>query len=231
MIDETKQQAAIDYVLGELPPAEAIAFEKALATDAELCELTRELQEGWASLALEGSPVRPDPTLFSRVLTRANAGGRNRLKNVSFLPWAIAACLALALLVVGLDDFGRKQEIAQLSGRDVIADLHVVSLRPQENSYAKSSAIVVWNGAQQRGLILLQDFPSPEAGRDYELWIVDPASKTPVSAGVVRLEKLHAGEEEFQPSHPITSAVEFSISIEQAGGSTEPHGQMILVGD
>jgi len=231
MIDETKQQTAIDYVLGELPPAEAIAFEKALATDAELHEFTREVKEGCASLALEQSPVRPDPGLFSRVLTRANAGGRNRLKNISFLPWALAACLALAALVVGLDDFRRKQDVAELNRRDLIAQLQVVSLRAQINAYAKSSAIVVWNSAQQRGLIRLQDLPSPEAGRDYELWILDPASNTLVSAGVVQLEKLKAGEEEFQPSHPITTAAEFAISIEQAGGSMEPHGQMILVGD
>ena len=95
MIDETKQQTAIDYVFGELPPAEAIAFEKTLATDVELRELTRDLKEGCASLALEQSPVRPDPGLFSRVLTRAHAGGRNRLKNISFLPWAFAACLSI----------------------------------------------------------------------------------------------------------------------------------------
>lgn len=231
MIDETKQQTAIDYVFGELPPAEAIAFEKALATDAELREFTRELKEGCASLALEESPVRPDPGLFSRVLTRANAGGRNRLKNISFLPWAFAACLALAVLVAGLDDFRRKREVAELNRRDVIAHLHVASLRAQINAYAKSSAIVVWNGAQQRGLILLQDLPSPEAGRDYELWIIDSASKTPVSAGVVQPEKLKAGEEEFEPAHAITTAAKFELSIEKAGGSMEPQGQIILVGD
>jgi len=231
MIDETKQQTAIDYVLGELPPAEAMAFEKTLATDAELHEFTRELKEGCASLALEQSPVRPDPGLFFRVLTRANAGKRNRLKNLSFLPWALAACLALAALVVGLDDFRRKQEVADLNRRDVIAHLHVVSLRAQLNAYAKSSAIVVWNEAQQRGLIRLQDVPSPEAGRDYELWILDPASKTLVSAGVVQPEKLSAGEVEFQPVHPVTTAAEFAISIEQAGGSIELHGQIILVGE
>jgi anti-sigma-K factor RskA len=44
-------------------------------------------------------------------------------------------------------------------------------------------------------------------------------------------EKLNAGEVEFQPAHPITTAAKFALSIEKAGGSMEPQGQIILVGD
>src|ERR1700760_1084073 len=171
MIDETKQQTAIDYVFGELPPADAIAFEKELASDEELREFTRELREGVAALALEESPVRPDAGLFSRILTRTNGGRQRRPKIAYFLPWTVAACLALAALVAGLDDFRNKQKVAELNRRDVIAHLQIASLRAQINTYAKSSAIVVWNAARQRGLIRLQDLPSPEAGRDYKLWI------------------------------------------------------------
>ena len=231
MIDETRQQIATDYVLGELPPAEAIAFEKELAADEELREFTRELKEGFASLALEKSPVRPDPGLFSRILMRANGRGQPRSKILSFLPWALAACFALAALVAGLDDFRGKKEIAELNRRDVIAHLQIASLRAQINAYTNSSAIVVWNAARQRGLIRLQDLPKPEAGRDYQLWIIDPTKKAPVSAGVVPPEKLNVGEMEFQPAHPITTAAKFALSIEKAGGSMEPQGQIILVGD
>jgi len=92
MIDETKQQTAIDYVFGELPPADAIAFEKELASDEELREFTRELREGVAALALEESPVRPDAGLFSRILTRTNGGRQRRPKIAYFLPWTVAAC-------------------------------------------------------------------------------------------------------------------------------------------
>jgi anti-sigma-K factor RskA len=231
MIDETKQQTAIDYVFGELPPADAIAFEKELASDEELREFTRELREGVAALALEESPVRPDAGLFSRILTRTNGGRQRRPKIAYFLPWTVAACLALAALVAGLDDFRNKQEVAELNRRDVIAHLQIASLRAQINTYAKSSAIVVWNAARQRGLIRLQDLPSPEAGRDYQLWIIDPAKKAPVSAGVVPTEKLSSGEVEFRPASPITSAAKFALSIEKTGGSPEPQGQIILVGD
>jgi anti-sigma-K factor RskA len=231
MIDETKQQTAIDYVFGELSPADTTAFEKELVSDQELREFTRELREGVASLALEESPVRPDAGLFSRIVAKTTKGQPRRSKIASILPWALAACLALAALIAGLDDYRNKQKVAELNRRDVIAHLQIASLRAQINAYANSSAIVVWNASRQRGVIRLQDLPKPEAGRDYQLWIIDPAKKAPVSAGVVPAEKLNAGEVEFSPVSPITSAAKFALSIEKTGGSPEPQGQIILVGD
>ena len=231
MIDETKQQIAIDYVLGELSPAEAIAFEKSLAADEELLEFTREVKEGFASLALDGSLVRPGPEMFSRILVKTKAGRRSRLKIVPWLPWALAACLALAALVFGIDDFRSKKKFFELSRRDVIAHLQIASLQAEVNAYAKSSAIVVWNSARQRGLIRLRDLPAPQSGRDYQLWIIDPAKKVPVSAGIVPPEKLNVGDVEFRPVQPVTTAAKFALSVEKAGGSAEPQGQIILVGD
>jgi anti-sigma-K factor RskA len=231
MINETQQLNAIDYVLGELSPAEAMAFEKSLTTDEELREFTREVKEGFASLALDGTPVRPDRELFSRIVLKTNVGGRSRFKILPWLPWAIAACLALAALVVGIDDFHGKREISELSRRDALSHLQIASLQAQVNEYAKSSAIVVWNSARQRGVIRLRDLPALETGRDYQLWIIDPAKKAPVSAGIVPAEKINGGDVEFRPQEPVSAAAKFAVSIEKAGGSTAPQGQIILVGN
>jgi anti-sigma-K factor RskA len=231
MIDEAKQQTAIDYVLGALPPAEAIAFEKELAANEELREFIRELNDGYASLAFDAPLTKPSRDLFSRVLTQIATTKRRRFPPVSAVPWALAACLAIVAAVVGIDDFRGKQEIAELNRRDVIAHLQIASLRAQVDSFAKASAVVVWNAEGQRGLIRLKDVPNPENGRDYQLWIIDPSKKEPVSAGVVPVTRLKAGDVEFRPEHPVAEAAKFAVSIEKAGGAPEPQGPIVLVGE
>lgn len=231
MIDEAKQQVAIDYVLGELSYAENAAFEKELASDRELRDFTRAVTEDFASLALTAGAVRPRPGLFLRILAKTNPAKRSKLILVSFLPWALAACLAIALLLLGMENSRTKVELAELGRRDVLAHLQIASLQAQVNAYAKTSAIVVWNAQRQRGLLRLQELPASEPGHDYQLWIIDPAEKAPVSAGVVPVERGNAAAFEFRPAHPVTTAAKFAVSIEKAGGSTVPQGQIILIGD
>ena len=134
MIDEAKQGIAIDYVLGELSSAEAAAFEKEVATNQELRDLTRELANGYASLALTAGAVRPSPDLFSRILAKTNSPKRPKLILVSFLPWALAACLAIGLLVLSLKDYRTEAELGELSRRDVLAHLQIsfVRCRPSQ---------------------------------------------------------------------------------------------------
>lgn len=230
MIDEAKQAVAIDYVLGELSSTEAAAFERELAANQELRDFTKELGDGFASLALGVDAVRPPSGLFSRILARTNSPKRSKVILVSFLPWAIAACLAIALLILRAEDSRIKAEMAQLSQRDVLAHLQIASLQAQVNAYAKASAIVVWNAQRQSGLLHLQELPAAEPGHDYQLWIIDPTEKTPVSAGIVSVENGSAASVEFRPVHPVTTAAKFAVSIEKAGGSTAPQGQIILVG-
>jgi anti-sigma-K factor RskA len=230
MIDEAKQGIAIDYVLGELSSTEAAAFEEELATNQELRDFTRELADGFASLALTAEAVRPPPDLFSRILAKVNPAKRSKLILVSFLPWALAACLAIGLLLLGLEDFRTKAKVAELSRRDILAHLQIASLQAQVSAYAKASAIVVWNAQRQNGLVRLEELPASEPGHDYQLWIIDPSQKTPVSAGIVPVETGNAATVEFRPVHPVTTAAKFAVSIEKAGGSSVPEGQIILVG-
>ena len=231
MIDEAKQQAAIDYVIGELSDVEIAAFEKELASERELLEFTRELTDAFASLALTAGVVRPPRGLFSRISAKTNSGKRSKIILFSFLPWALAACLAIALLVLGLENSRTKSELAELGQRDVLAHLQIASLQAQVNAYANTSAIVVWNAQRQSGLLRLQELPASEAGHDYQLWIIDPAEKTPVSAGVIAVKRDNKATVEFRPTHPVTTAAKFALSIEKTGGSTVPQGQIILVGN
>jgi anti-sigma-K factor RskA len=230
MIDETRQQAAIDYILGELSPADAAAFEKALGQDEELRQFTKELTDGVASIALAAPSIRPRPELFSRIQSRIGSPRRSKIINLSFLPWALAACLAIACLILGLNNLQTRGLVAELQQRDPLVHLQIAALQAQADAYARASAIVVWNPQQQQGLLRLSSVSAPEAGHDYQLWIIDPAQKTPVSAGVVTVGGAGVADVEFRPVQPVSAAAGFAVSIEKAGGSTVPEGQIVLAG-
>ena len=230
MIDETKQQAAIDYVLGELSSADAAAFEKELGQDEELRQLIKELTDDIASIGLAAPSISPRPELFSRIQTRIGLSSRSKITTFSFLPWALAACLAIACLILGLNVLQKRSLVAQLQQRDQLTHLQIAALQAQGDAYARTSAIVVWNAQQQQGLLRLSSVSAPEAGHDYQLWIIDPAKKTPVSAGVVTVGKESVVNVEFRPVQPVSAATGFAISLEKAGGSTAPQGQIVLAG-
>ena len=230
MIDETKQEMAIDYVLGELSPMAAESFERELAGNEELRSFTKELREGFASMASTTESLRPRSELFQRILTEVNSPKKSKLVWASFVPWALAACLAAALLILGFDDLRKKNEVAVLLQRDALAHLQISALQAQVQAYSNVSAVVVWNQQHQRGLLRLEALPGLQSGHDYQLWIIDPAEKTPVSAGIVPIESGNSARFEFRPEHPVTSAAKFAVSIEKTGGSTVPQGQIILIG-
>jgi len=230
MIDETKQQAAIDYILGELSPADAAAFEKALNDDEELRQFTRELTDSVASIALAAPSIRPRPELFSRIQSGIGLSNRFKIIRLSFLPWALAACLAIACLILGLNNLKTRGLVAELQQRDRLVHLQIATLQAQAEAYARTSAIVVWDPQKQEGLLRLSSVSAPEPGHDYQLWIIDPSQKTPVSAGVVTVGTVGVAAVEFRPVQQVSAAAGFAVSIEKAGGSTVPEGQIVLAG-
>ena len=230
MIDEAKQQVAIDYVLGELSPSEVTTFEAALASDQELRDFTKEITEAVACIALTTPPMRPSKELFSRIQAEVSQKKRSKLITVSFLPWALAACFAIAFLVLGVKHLQTGSEVAELRQRDALAHLQIAQLQAQVDAYAKTTAIIIWNAERQSGVARLQQLPAAPAGHDYQLWIIDPKEKAPVSAGIVPISTGNTASFEFKPEHPVTTAAKFAVSIEKAGGAPAPQGQIILIG-
>jgi anti-sigma-K factor RskA len=230
MIDETKQQAAIDYILGELSPADAAAFEKTLNEDEELRQFTRELTDGVASIALAAPSIRPRPELFSRIQSGIGLSNRSKIIRLSFLPWALAACLAIACLILGLNNLKTRGLVTELQQRERLVHLQIATLQAQADAYARTSGIVVWDPQKQEGLLRLSSVSPPEPGHDYQLWIIDPSKKTPVSAGVVTVGAAGVADVEFRPVQQVSAAAGFAVSIEKAGGSTVPEGRIILAG-
>ena len=243
MIDEAQQDLAAEYVLGSLDARAAGAFEAALQTDAELRVLVDELRAAAAALAHTAPPVLLPPALRERVL----AGVRGEAKaapvqrsssSLGFLPWAVAAGLAVTTAALWSERDGLAKEVVALRNealalrtRDVLAKVKIATLAAQNEAYAKGVAVVVWDAEKQQGIVKLANIPGIAAGKDYQLWIIDPKYPQPVSAGVVPVGADGFARVAFTPEHLIRSAEKFAISIERAGGAPAPGGPIVLLGN
>lgn len=118
MIKEEQQDQAALYALGILDAEEAYAVEAALAQSSELRDLVRELREAAASVA-HGSDPRPVPSgLKQRVMNAVAAPVATPPvvpPTVPWIPWAIAAALALSCGALALQQSRLQRERSGLA--------------------------------------------------------------------------------------------------------------------
>ena len=137
MIDDLQDESAALYALDLLAPAECAAFEARVAADPALAARVRELRETAAALAHAAPPAAPPAVLRDRILRSAadQAGApRSPFRVTSFatlIPWAIAACVAVAAAWTARLYEGSRSENAILRDQGAIAALEMHSLRDQ----------------------------------------------------------------------------------------------------
>ena len=149
---------------------------------------------------------------------------------MNWLPWAIAACLALGCVMLAADRARIRKELAYLEKRDVFAQMKIATLVSQRESAPKANAVVVWDAEKQEGVLKLTNVPPNESDRDYQLWIVDPGYKQPVDGGVFHLSDDGTTRISFRPKAHVTTANAFAVSLERKGGVPKAEGPMILMG-
>jgi anti-sigma-K factor RskA len=253
MIDELKQELLIQYLLNEVDSSTAEKIRVELETDSELRDFLRQTEDAFASMAYAAPPMEPPAGLSQRILRleRNVTSPAPRSKIVWWIPWALAACLAIACLVLGLERTRLKlrteqvqqellalqqknarieEELVLLQKKNVLAEISIATLKAQVAAYQTTSAVVVWDKNQRNGVLQLDKLPPPAPGKDYQLWVIDPKIAQPVSAGVLAVPNDGLIRTSFHPATPVESAAAFAISLEKAGGAPKPEGQIILVG-
>ncbi len=120
--------------------------------------------------------------------------------------------------------------IETLEKKNDLVGLRLASLQGQVEKFQQTQAGVVWDQKEGKGLIRLADLPPVEAGKDYQLWIVDPDYDTPVDAGLIQADANGAAEIPFTPADKVTEASAFAISIEKKGGVPVNEGPIVFLG-
>lgn len=121
-------------------------------------------------------------------------------------------------------------QIDTLQKNNELAGLRLASLEGQVAEFKNTQAVVVWNQKENKGLIRLTNLPAVEAGKDYQLWIVDPAHENPVDGGLLIANADGNVTVPFTAADKVTEATAFAISIEKKGGVPVAEGPIVFVG-
>lgn len=265
MIDEHLEEQASLYVLGALDAEETRTFEAAMRRDPELQGLVTSLRTASDAMAGTAPSVKPPAELRQRILdqieNRAHEEKIVRLpasspgnQSAVWLPWALAACLAIicGLLVLHQtrreDEFntqfaGLNQTIATLQA--ATNDLHaVVADLTQKNELAKiriavldsqvpdskAVAVTLWDNEKQDGVLVVQKLPELGPDKDYQLWVIDPSVENPIDAGVFSVDAAGNQRAVFKTKSLVKAANKFAVTVERKGGVPKAQGQMVLLG-
>jgi anti-sigma-K factor RskA len=264
------------YALGALAPDEAETVRAHLAECAECRAELAALQGDLALLALsvqpqsapEGSlarlmsklPAKADEPgqaaepMASAVARPASAEGEPRPRRSVFtrpwavvVPWALAAVLAVACVLLGVENANLNDTVADESA--LVSNLAAKASRSQEITDALSApnaqrvtlttpkAPALPSGQviylPDRGALLFSANhlkPLPP-GKTYELWVIPANGQSPIPAGVFHPNA--QGEAEVTMPHIPSgiAAKEFGVTIENGGGSSAPTLPIVLAGE
>jgi anti-sigma-K factor RskA len=231
MNEQLEEQASL-YVFGLLESSEAAAFERRLESDTDLRALVDHLDAAAATIAHQ-APARPlPPELRTQVLSEIS--GRNKVmafpRRSVWIPWALAACLALACAYLVAESSRLRTRVTRLEERDFLARVQIASLSSKVENAPNANAVVVWDEKKQRGILKVTQLPRNAADRDYQIWLVDPRYKDPVDGGVFHVANDGTLSVPFHPNTPVREAQAFAISIERKGGVTKAEGPIVLLG-
>jgi anti-sigma-K factor RskA len=236
MISEEQQDQAALYVLGLLEPHEVAAFESELNANAELRDVAHELREAAGGVALTVAWRMPPASLKQRVMreiamkTEGPALMPRQRAPSGWIPWAIAAGLAVFCGLLAFDRVRLERELADIRAADPLMQTTFFSLTPSAPAPADAKATVAWQPGRQSGVIRISNLPAPQPGKDYQLWAVDAAHKDPISAGVIRVDKNGVAQVRFKPVDRAEHVKAFAISLEREGGVPKKEGPILLVG-
>jgi anti-sigma-K factor RskA len=236
MISEEQQDQAALYVLGLLEPHEAAAFESELSANAELRDIARELREAAGNFALTAPPRMPPASLKQRITreiatkTEERAVVSQRRAPFAWVPWAIAAALAVFCGLLAVDRVRLERQLADIRAVDPLMQTTFYTLAPSAPAPADAKATVAWQPGRQSGVIRITNLPAPQPGKDYQLWAVDAEHKDPISAGIVRVDKNGVAQIRFNPVEKAEHVKAFAISLEREGGVPKKEGPILLVG-
>lgn len=234
MIDERTEEQASLYALDLLDGEERIEFERTVVSDADVRSLVDQLRAAAAAAMVETAPERAlPPDLESRIRAQLHTAGRTTISpfaRASWLPWAIAAVLTIACSLLVNDRSRLRRQITALETRDQFAQTRIAMLSSQLADAPKAIGIVIWDAEKQRGVLKVSGVPANSEDRDYQLWVVDPRYKQPVSGGVFGVDRSGVTKISFHPETQVKNVQAFAISLERKGGVPKAEGPIVLAG-
>jgi anti-sigma-K factor RskA len=250
---ETLETASL-YALGALSQIEARAFEIHMREECEACKAAYAQFEGVVQeLGFSAAEAIPSPYLRDLLVGRLEKEPRNNNRvaalpenrrtidpvpvfqpraNRTFIPWAIAASLAIFSLISLLAWRQADQEKAGLEKSLATAQSQLDQYRAESGSQSirliklegqepapDAVADIYWDTTANRWIVNA-NLPPPPPGKVYQLWFVTPDSQ--VSAGLIKPDQSGHGIALVPLPASIGQVAGAAITLEPEGGSAKP---------
>lgn len=178
MPSEELQLLVAGYVLGDLNPEEAAAFEQLLAQDPAIADAVTQLQ---TALETGYAPreVSPPPHLRTAILAKA-ANGADSASAIAqqgkVIPWRglLEGAAAVIIVALGIHNYALRQMV-QLAQEKSPQDNAVTYVLNATSASSEASATVIVNPDNLEAAIAVKNLPPLPPGKVYALWtVVDP---------------------------------------------------------
>lgn len=210
-----------------IPWAAAAAMAVVFYQDREAIESAQSLV---ASALASEAEAREREKQFSEAVALSEAARTQAESTLSGLRERLAQAES-SLASISQDKEKLVAEVSRLRSDSELDRTRIAVLGSLLKDQPQAVAVSLWRQNYQDGLLVVENMPSLPAGRDYQLWVIDPNLKTPVSAGVFKVDTNGKVRLEFKPARPVQSAFKFAVTVEQEGGSALPTmDTMVVIG-
>jgi anti-sigma-K factor RskA len=224
---------AAAYALDALEPGERERFEAHLDECPDCAADVREFHDTAHELA-EAVGEAPPERLRSRILDQVAVTRQESRSSASTtigparraFPALVAAVLVFVALGMGV--VARNAIVDRNRAEDLLTVLAALDAQvaPLEGSATPATLRVVWSPSLEASVVLGTDLPRPDSDQVYELWVL--SAEGPRSAGVFR--PADDGRIEQRLGLPAVPEGGWGVTIEPAGGSPQPTGDILFVG-
>lgn len=115
-----------------------------------------------------------------------------------------------------------RRQVAELKEQNDLSNARVAVLGSLIKRKPEARAASVWSSERQSGVLVVENLPALPAGRDYQLWVLDPTKGAPISAGVFQVDDTGAARVEFTAVEPVNDPAQFAVTEEKKGGVPSP---------
>lgn len=238
------------HALGVLEGDERVALEKHLEECAGCRRELEQLRGDMALMALSTAGPTPPRRARQRLLDAMAREPRQAIAPArrswwTFLPWAVAAAMAVGLVVLWLQNTDLQRRIASLQNessqqgaelrraREIVSTLtatdamRVTLVAAKTPPQPQGKAIYVRDRSSL--IFLASNFPALPPQKAYELWLV-PTQGAPIPAGVFKPDT-HGSAIVINPPLPAgVAAKAFAITVEPESGSPAATSPIIMIG-
>lgn len=247
------------YALDALSDEERKLVEEYLAEHPEARQQIEDMDQAASALPHSVAPVKPPrrvkDTLMARVAADADVSApvsvqrqparrgfrfEDLFRTLSFVTAAVAI---VWVIVLNAQVVRLQNEIASLNQRLAAQSEslnQIMTNLPQANPVItvslkgtdvqpEAQGQLIANPESQSAVLVISGLPRLEAGRTYQVWLIDGGS--PVSAGLLTVDENGQGVFIVNSDTSIGSFNALGISVEPEGGSPQPTGDIVVLSE